>query len=242
VGSDLPLVVVKAGDTFPELIREYGNFEDWIIQGLGRDRSCCRVVNVEKGEELPGPGDLRGAVISGAHSMVTQDLGWSLALEAWTREMLGARIPLLGICYGHQILARAAGGTIDFHPRGSEIGTREIVCLPACKADPLFKRLPQTFKAHVFHSQSVIQLPDTAVLLARNEFEPHQAFRVGEAAWGVQFHPEAFAAATRGYILNLADTVRSQGNDPNELINELEETPYAADLLKGFGDLVFEYP
>lgn len=239
MGYDRPLVVVKAGDTFPELIREYGDFEDWIIKGLGCDASCCQVVNVEKGEALPGPGGLRGAVISGAHSMVTQDLDWSLALEAWTREMM-AEVPLLGICYGHQILARAMGGTVDFHPRGTEIGTREIYCLPACESDPLFKAMPKTFKAHVFHSQSVTQLPDSTVLLAKNEFEPHQAFRAGKAAWGVQFHPEAFAAATRGYILNLADTVRGQGQDPELLIGDLDETPYAAALLKRFGDLVME--
>jgi len=236
VTEDPPLIVVKAGDTFPELIRAFGDFEDWIIQGLGP--ACrCRVVNVEKGEALPPPGELCGAVISGAHSMVTQNFDWSLKLEAWTRDMVDAQIPLLGICYGHQILARTMGGRVDFHPDGAEIGATEISCLSECKTDPLFSSLPETFKAHVFHSQSVIQLPEDAVLLARNEFEPHHAFRMGKAAWGVQFHPEAFAAATRGYILNLADTVKDQGQNPDQLIDSLEDTPHAAALLRRFGRL-----
>jgi GMP synthase (glutamine-hydrolysing) len=239
MGSGKKLFVIKAGDTFPDLIRDYGDFEDWIISGLGLDRAMVQVVNVEKGEPLPKPESVRGAVISGSHFMVTQDLDWSLGLEDWTREMVGAGIPLLGICYGHQILARALGGSIDFHPRGIEIGTKEIFCLPVCSQDPLFRDLPGKFKAHLFHSQSVIQLPDSALLLAQNDFEPHQVFRVGEAAWGVQFHPEAFADVTKGYIDNLQEEVEKQGQDLDRLIQELEETPYAASLLEKFARLVF---
>ena len=237
--SQKKLAVIKAGDTFPELVSEYGDFEDWIINGLDVGEGVCSVVDAQK-QRLPDPGTIKGAVISGSHDMVTQDLDWSLALEAWARDMVAAGVPLLGICYGHQILGRAMGGQVDFHPKGLEIGTRDITCLPACTSDPLFKDLPGRFKVHVIHSQSVIRLPENALLLAENGFEPHQAFRIGKAAWGVQFHPEAFVDVTKEYIRSLADTVTKEGQNPETLIRELEETPWAAALLKGFGAFVTE--
>ncbi len=236
--ADAQVYVIKAGDTFPDLIKEMGNFEDWIVSGLGLASETVRVVNAEAGEALPEPETVRGAVISGAHSMVTQGLPWSLALESWAREMIGARVPLLGICYGHQIMARAMGGTVDFHPRGTEIGTTTILCHDACRGDALFGSLPDTFKVHVFHSQSVLELPEDAVLLAGNDFDPHQSFRMGPCAWGVQFHPEANARATRGYISNLETALISDGQDIEGLVATLEETPHAAALLRRFGDMI----
>jgi GMP synthase (glutamine-hydrolysing) len=231
------IFVIKAGDTFADLIEAKGNFEDWIISGLGLETDLVQVVNAERGEGLPGPDAVQGAVISGAHSMVTQDLSWSLNLERWTRQIIEAGIPILGICYGHQIMARAMGGEVDFHPRGTEIGTTQIHCLEGCKEDLLFSSLPTCFKVHVFHSQSVSVLPPGAEVLAENGFEPHQAFRMGAAAWGVQFHPEATAEVTRGYIRNLSEDLVSQGLDIQELEATLEETPFAAALLEKFGNI-----
>jgi len=233
-----PLVVVKAGETFPDLIEKYGDFEDWITKGLGRLKDEIQVVNAVSGLKLPVPDKIKGAVISGSHSYVTHNTDWSIRLEAWTRNLIQHQVPILGICYGHQIMAKAMGGVVDSHPISLEIGTREVELLVSCDTDPLFQGLPKRFKVHVFHSQSVIQLPSDALILAKNDFEPHQAFRIGKNAWGVQFHPEADAAVTRGYIRNLEEDVKASGQDSNLLVEQLEETPYAAAVLKRFGDLV----
>lgn len=234
------IYVIKAGETFEDLKASRGDFEDWIISGMGLDPGAVTVINAEGGEPLPAVHQVRGAVISGSHAMVTQDLAWSLALEAWTREMVSARIPLLGICYGHQILARALGGRVDFHPGGTEIGTRMIRCHGACGKDPLFTGLPEAFRVHLFHSQSVLGLPQGAVLLAGGDFDPHQAFRAGSCAWGVQFHPEADAGITRGYIRNLEAELTREGQDIGALKETLEETPEGSALLRRFAGLVLE--
>lgn len=233
-----PIFVVKAGTTFPDLVEKHGDFEDWIVKGLGRPENEIQVVNALSQTNLPGPDQLKGAVISGSHDHVTQNKRWSLRLEAWARRLVQHQVPLLGICYGHQIIARAMGGVVDFHPVSLEIGTRTMELLAGCDTDPLFQGLPSQFKAHVFHSQSVIELPFDALVLAKNEFEPHQAFRVGKNAWGVQFHPEADAAVTRGYVRNLEKDVEASGQDSQRLVEQVEETPYAAALLQRFGDLV----
>ncbi len=231
-------VIIKTGDTFPDVIKAHGDFEHLIASGLGLGRHELLVVNAVEHEQLPDLAAVNGVVISGSHAMVTQDLDWSLALEVWVRELIKAEVPLLGLCYGHQLIARAMGGRVDFHPQGLEIGTVEMTCLDQAAADPLFKALPPCFKAHVFHSQSVIHLPSSAVVLVRNDFEPHHAFRIGSAAWGVQFHPEADKGVTQGYIENLAGDVRSSGQDPDALIRDLDDTPHASSILKAFGDFV----
>ena len=233
-----PLLIVKAGKTFPDLIEKYGDFEDWIAKGLGRLENEIQVVNAVSGPELPGPDQIKGAVISGSHANVTQNTNWTLRLEVWTRNLIQNQVPLLGICYGHQIIAKAMGGVVDFHPVSLEIGTREVELLTGCDTDSLFQGLPSRFKVHVFHSQSVIQLPSDALVLARNEFEPHQAFRIGKNAWGVQFHPEADAAATRGYIRNLEKDLKASGQNSDLLVEQVEETPHAAAVLKRFGGMV----
>lgn len=231
------ITIIKTGKTFPDLIDKYGDFEDWISRGLGCSRGEIKIVDAQT-DQLPAPNQVGGAIISGSHAYVTDNLDWCRRLENWTREIVEHQIPLLGICFGHQVIAKALGGVVNFHPISLEIGTKEIELLPGCENDPLFSGLPGTFKVHVFHSQSVLQLPAGATLLARNGFEPHQAFRVGKNAWGVQFHPEANAAATKSYIENLSADVKSADLDPDRLINQIEETPYSASILKRFGELI----
>ncbi len=100
---------------------------------------------------------------------------WSEVLAAWVAEAVPMGIPVLGVCYGHQLLAHALGGEVDYHPAGPEVGTVPVRLTPAARTDPLFARLPETFYAHATHAQSVLRLPAAAVHLAGNDYEPHHA-------------------------------------------------------------------
>lgn len=230
-------IIIKTGETFSSIIPRLGDFEDWIARGLDLPPQDVQVVNVEAQQPLPPLDRVKGVVIAGSHAMVTQDLDWSLELEAWIPQLIQKNIPLLGICYGHQLIARAMGGIVDYHPRGIEIGTTEIDCDDPGKDDLLFGNLPGTFKVHAFHSQTVIRLPESAVVIAKNKFEPHHAFRIGQWAWGVQFHPEADISILRAYIENLTQAVIDSGQDPSLLLNQAKETPVASKLLSRFGEI-----
>ncbi|WP_238482477.1 glutamine amidotransferase [Noviherbaspirillum aridicola] len=194
------IVVFKIGDTFDRLAARIGDFEDWIVAGLGPHPLPVRICDPRAGDGLPPPHEVAAAVVSGSHAMVTDRAAWSEALAEWLRAAVAARIPVLGICYGHQLLAHALGGEVGYHPGGIEIGTVSVTRTPQSDADALFARLPARFAAQAAHSQSVRRLPPGAVLLAGNDFEPHHAFRVGDCAWGVQFHPEFSPEATAAYI------------------------------------------
>jgi len=228
------ILIVKTGDTFADLIGPYGDFEDWIRRGLAVGADQVRVVNAPACEVLPEPGTFSGVVIAGSHAMVTQNLDWSLAVEAWLVPLVTAGGPVLGICYGHQLLAKAMGGKVDFHPGGLEIGTTSISLTADAISDPLLQGLPPVFNAHTCHSQTVLALPPGAVNLAKNTHEPHHAFRLGHAAWGVQFHPEYSPDIMAGYIRNMSPVIQALGKDPARLQPQVTDTPQAFHLLARF--------
>jgi GMP synthase (glutamine-hydrolysing) len=174
-------------------------------------------------------------------TMVTDNLPWSIRVEKWIQCLLISQIPLLGICYGHQLLARTAGGQVGFHPIGEEIGTVSIHLLPECADDLLFCDLPRSFWAHVAHSQTVLSLPPDALCLASSNHDPNQAFRLGCCAWGVQFHPEYTTKIMRSYIEEQADELCLAGLNVTELYDTVTETPFASQTLRNFAQIVEEY-
>lgn len=236
-----PLYIFKLGTTFPDTAARLGDFEDWTCAAMQPFNPPLAVVDLLNGAALPAPCDCAGVMITGSHAMVTENLPWSVALEQWLPEALALEVPVLGICYGHQLLARAMGGIVDYHPQGEEAGTVEVQLTPNAAADPLFAALPAVFKAHVSHSQTVLQLPPTAVLLAQNAHEPHHAFRLGRCAWGVQFHPEYTPAIMHDYLNAQITTLQAQGQDAETLKAAVCETPAARQVVQGFARWVMDH-
>ena len=175
-------------------------------------------------------------MITGSHDMVTDALPWIADTAAWIRRAVDAGLPLLGICFGHQLMADALGGRADYHPGGVEIGTADITRTRASAEDPLFRGLPEVFPGHVTHSQTALKLPEGATLLATGSHDPHQAFRVGSSAWGVQFHPEFDAPAIREYIARREAELAASGRDVAAIRATVRDTPHSASLLKRFAD------
>lgn len=234
-----PLLIAKTGATLDACARRCGDFEDWFIRGMGLDPAEARVVNLHEGEPLPGMHEVSGMVITGSHAMVTDRAAWSEALAAWLAEVaVPAGLPVLGVCYGHQLLAYALGGEVGYHPVGPEVGTVPVRLKPTAAVDPLLGVLPEAFSAHVTHAQSVLRLPPGAVHLAGNAFEPHHAFRVGERAWGLQFHPEFDADIMRTYIEVRAAKCEHPERDWDAIRASVRDTPESASLLRRFLELL----
>jgi GMP synthase (glutamine-hydrolysing) len=228
------LYIIKAGSTFATEVARLGDFEEWVRRGLGDAPCPVAVVNAEAGEALPAPERCAGAIVTGSHAMVTDNLLWSVAIERWIRELVAARAPFLGICYGHQLLGRAAGGEVGYHPRGREAGTVSVELTLEGGRDPLFDGIPARFAAHATHAQSVLRLPPGAVHLAFNGFEPNHSFRVGESAWGVQFHPEYTREIMAAYLQD-----GSAGSGASRKgSGVLGETQFAGRVLTNFASFV----
>ena len=232
------IYILKVGTTFPSIKAQYGDFDTWTIYHLGPVNLEICVVDVEHGSVLPEINECAGVIITGSHAMVTDELTWSTNLEKWIPLIVEFDIPLLGVCYGHQLLAKSMGGKVDFHPKGKEIGTVNIKLTAESELDPLFGNIPAGFHAHTSHSQTVLELPPGAICLAKNSHDSHHAFRIGNSAWGVQFHPEYNPFIMRSYISEQADDLKDLAYDVTHLLNKVVETPVTARLLRNFVQIV----
>lgn len=233
-----PLVIVKLGDTFEALRAQRGDFEHWIADGLDTRALPLLVVDPRRGDALPDPAEVSGAVVTGSHAMVSHREPWSETTAAWLAQLVAHDTPVLGICYGHQLLAHALGGEAGDHPQGAEVGTVTVTLDDAAATDQLLRGLPAQFPAHAVHWQSALRLPEGAVRLAGNDHEPVHAFRAGAHAWGVQFHPEFDADVMRDYIDQLADGLARADTDPAALREHVIQTDAAASLLGRFARIV----
>lgn len=229
-----PVLILKMGPTIPHLARRRGEFDDWIAAPFKEQGMSVIVVAPYVGETLPQPESCAGVVISGSHAFVTDREPWSKKVADWIPDVIGAEIPMLGICYGHQLMALALGGSVDSSPVGIEMGTVEISLTENAGDDPLFDGLSGTFKVHVSHAQSVLSLPPEAVVLAYNRAEPHHAFAIGQSAWGLQFHPEFDADIMSAYVTEYSPHLKSFGFDPIAILHEIDETPISRQILERF--------
>ncbi|MBN2550248.1 MAG: glutamine amidotransferase [Anaerolineales bacterium] len=228
------LLVIKTGSTAEDLRRKKGDFEDWIIDGMGIPRDQALIVDVQNGETLPDPVELSGTVITGSHDMFSERLPWSERTAAWLKGAVETGLPVLGICYGHQLLAHAMGGEVQFNPHGLEVGTVEVSLTENGLADPLLGDLGNPLILQVSHAQSVTRLPVGARLLASSAMDPHQAFSIGQRAWGVQFHPEFDAEAVKTYIEIDRSEILASGQDPQSVLEGVRDTPYGDVILQRF--------
>jgi GMP synthase (glutamine-hydrolysing) len=140
--------------------------------------------------------------------------------------------PMLGVCLGSQLIARALGARV-YRNSGLEIGWAPVFPTEAARSDPVFKDIPSPSTFFHWHGET-FDLPDGAELLARSERTRHQAFRYGSNVYGLQFHPEVTAEM-------IADWCRQPVNcgDVATLTEPIHEdthdqAPLAARLVEGW--------
>jgi GMP synthase (glutamine-hydrolysing) len=232
------ILIIKTGSTLPSLKSLKGDFEDWIVAGMGVSNEGVTVVDVTTGSALPENGTYGGVVITGSHSMVTDGLRWSERTASWLALEVATGTPTLGICYGHQLLSHALGGLVQQNPFGWELGTVEVTLQEPALRDEVLGGWGTEIRVHVSHAQAVLRLPKNAIRLATNARDINQAFRVGRCAWGVQFHPEFDSEIVQAYIEHCRVKLIAEGQDPDRLMRESSDTPVGSRILARFAGVV----
>ncbi|MGV8905658.1 MAG: glutamine amidotransferase [Acetobacterium sp.] len=184
------LLIIKTGVSDQSIIKKCGDCDVRIAKCAGIPYGDVKVISVFESMKHVLLDDVSAVIITGSPAMVTNLDPWSVATSHWIKEIAQNNIPILGICYGHQLLAQTFGGSVGYHALGEEKGEVKIELTEAGKKDPLLGVLPDHFLAYAAHFQSVTKLPKNAIVLARNDFEPYHAVSYGTNIWGVQFHPE----------------------------------------------------
>lgn len=181
-------VILKTGNTFPELVATRGDYEHWFAQTAGRPLSDFEVIDAtDPAVVYPDATGIDGLLITGSPARVHEHEPWSVRAGEWTRRAVDAGVPTLGVCYGHQLLGDVYGGAVGPNPNGREMGVIEVERLAD---DPLFEGLPTVFPTILTHLDAVNTAPPGWRVLARNAQTPVQAMALGDHCRAVQFHPE----------------------------------------------------
>ncbi len=144
-------------------------------------------VDVER-EPLPSI-DYQALVVMGGQQYANEDLAFLIAEKALMRNTLERSIPLLSICLGGQLLASVCGAEVKRHG-DTEIGFYDVQLTDAGKQDPLYEGFAGSSHSVFQWHNDTFDLPTGAVLLEAGNSTPYQAFRYGENAYGLQYHPE----------------------------------------------------
>lgn len=232
------LVIVQPGEKLPALESVAGDFAEWMLKGMACPQRPARIIRPHQGERLPPDSEVGAVIVTGSSAMVTDRPPWMDESAAWLRQLVAQDVPVLGICFGHQLLAYALGGEVRDNPSGIEVGTVTTRLNRQAQSDPLFRELPATLVVQASHRQSVVRLPAATILLATSDKDPHHAFRVGTHAWGVQFHPEFDATIVKAYTEYYRPALAEQGVRADDLLAAVQETPLTNRILSRFGELV----
>ena len=228
------LVIVQTGTAADALREAHGDYPRWFMKALGYE---LPVVRAHEGEKLGDRLQCDGVIVTGSPLSVMERAPWMEELGQRLLRVGHSGTPVLGVCFGHQLLARAAGGEVILNPRGREIGTVQVQLTQAGTRDPLFAwaRGSSEISCQATHVDAVDPLPPGATLLASNENSPAQAYRLSETIACVQFHPEMTPDAMRELIASRADKIAAEGLDAQALVNAVRATESAA-LLKAFAE------
>ena len=190
------IVILKMGTTEPSVVVRYGDYDQW-FRGVFESLGCeVEVLPVFQGGGLPATLEADGLVLTGSPLSVRQEEPWMREVGDWTLEQARCGVPVLAICFGHQLLGECLGARVEENPNGPEWGSIEVECV----ADPLFEGLPGTLDVQASHRDILVGLPDGVTLLASNENTEIQAYAWGAHVRAVQFHPEARAEVIQALL------------------------------------------
>ncbi len=239
----LTLLLVKCGTTSPDVRVGHGDYDRWFLRALAPTGVRVRVIEAHAGAPLPArAAGADGVVATGSPRSVTERAPWMERTGAWLREVAEAGTSVLGVCFGHQLLAEAYGGRVGRNPGGRELGTVRCTLTALGRGDPLFADVPDAFEVQATHEDDVRTLPPAAELLATNAATEVQAFRIGARVRAVQFHPE-LDPATLGALATVRTALleaeaRARGEDGaarvRAVLAGLRPTPSGARILSNF--------
>jgi len=230
--SKTSVIILRTGDALPSVASRHGQFASWIERGL-RPTWTQAITERDVRHETITEDEIvnaAGIVVTGSAASVTERAPWMLRTESLLAAAVERYVPVLGICFGHQLLAQALGGHVAKNPRGWELGT---ISVRLERHDHLFDELPPTFEANATHVDTVAKLPAGASVFAQSDGDQVASFGFRNAR-GVQFHPEINRDIMHSYLEKRRHLLAIDGIDVESLCQRVKETPSGRKILRNF--------
>jgi GMP synthase-like glutamine amidotransferase len=210
------VTIIETGIVSPKNRERHGSYPQMFARMIGAaDPSVTfDAVGIPAGEPLPDIGGLEAILITGSVAGVYDGLDWIAPLEAFVRTAHDKGVPMVGVCFGHQLIAQALGGMVRKSEKGFGLGRHVYDVAP----DNGLIDGPQIALA-CSHQDQVITPPAGAKTILSSDFTPHAGLLyAGDTTLSVQAHPEF----TVGFALACCEMVRSKGDAPDSVVTAAE--------------------
>ena len=184
----LRVVLLSAGPGLPEVVEQYGHSSEW-IPNLIKSKDVEIIVRKAYEGDLGSVDEADAWIVSGSKYSVYDDVKWINNLVSYTHDLIQNKKSLLGICFGHQLIAKALGAEVIKNPLGWELGSYKIRLSNKGKKHALFQGLNDGEIIYESHQDVVSSMNGGMTSLAFTE-KSNQSFAYAKNIFGVQFHPE----------------------------------------------------
>jgi len=212
---------------------------------LGAIDVPLKIMNAIDGE-LVGeiPEDMAGVILGGSGetylSRDEADYPWLEQVKMYIQKVINSDIPVLGVCFGMQLIAKMNGARVVKEEGKGECGGYKIMLTENGKLDELMSAVPEQYTAHLGHQEIVTDVPDIFVHLAEGEVVKWQAMRLkGKRVWGVLFHPELNEVRMKERV-NMYRNYAANPEDVDATLATCTTTPYSQKILEQFCTLTLD--
>ena len=224
------VVILSAGPGLPEIVKLYGHSSEWIPDLLSSNNLEFNVKNVYNNDKCSiDDGDVW--IITGSKYSVYDNVSWINNLVDFVKVLIKHKKPILGICFGHQVIAKSIGADVIKNPLGWELGSYRINLTDQGSNHKLFSGFKNNDIVYESHQDIVVSLPSDVSILADTE-KSIQSFQYNDNVFGVQFHPEFSWKVTRMLMdLRIAKGITVDNNILEKSINSYK-------ILNNFIDII----
>jgi GMP synthase (glutamine-hydrolysing) len=199
--------ILRTGHSPEEMIETLGNYDQMFERLLDGNDFEFETFSVVDGEFPEGPQNADGWLITGSKHGAYEDHDWIQPLEDLIRAIQASGKPLVGVCFGHQIIAQALGGKVEKFAGGWSVGRTEYMLDG------------QNVALNAWHQDQVVELPRGARVVGSSDFCANAMLAYGDSIWTVQPHPEFPATFIDGLI-----KTRGKGVVPDEQLEAAAAT------------------